>query len=520
MEMRRWRGPLVVGALVLASLAVPAAASAAPFLTTFSTQVSGASPLAGCLGDQPASGTNFVNSEVEPWIAVDPSNPDHLITAWQQDRWSNGGARGLVTAASFTGGASWTIQASTKSSVCTSGTAANGGNYERATDPWVDIAPNGDTYLMSVSLDTNFEQGGFGTSPNAMLVMKSPDGGLTWDDPITLRRDTSPNVLNDKNSLTADPLDSNFVYAVWDRLESPPGRASEVTPPQAFENAIAFRGPTWFARTTNGGQSWEPARRIFEPGTINQTIGNQIVVLPNGDLVDVFDLIHGARNAPPGSRGFNIAYIRSTDKGATWSRRATIVDKHFLAPVSDPDTGQPHRTGDILPDAAVDLTTGDTRGNLYLVWQDARFTGRAAIAFKMSEDGGRTWSPTIKVNQTPALGNANEQAFTGSVHVADDGTVGVSYYDFRNNTAGGGTDTDHWILHCHAADEDCGDPASWDEETRVTATSFDSRLAPVARGFFLGDYVGLDNVGNAFTPLFTQTYTDPASEQYAEVGLP
>ncbi len=56
------------------------------------------------------------------------------------------------------------------------------------------------------------------------------------------------------------------------------------------------------------------------------------------------------------------------------------------------------------------------------------------------------------------------------------------------------------------------------EETRVTATSFDSRLAPVARGFFLGDYVGLDNIGNVFTPLFTQTYTDPASEQYAEVG--
>jgi hypothetical protein len=37
----------------------------------------------------------------------------------------------------------------------------------------------------------------------------------------------------------------------------------------------------------------------------------------------------------------------------------------------------------------------------------------------------------------------NHQAFTPSVHVLPDGTVGVSYYDFRNNTAGGGTDTDY-----------------------------------------------------------------------------
>ena len=53
----------------------------------------------------------------------------------------------------------------------------------------------------------------------------------------------------------------------------------------------------------------------------------------------------------------------------------------------------------------------------------------------------------------------------------------------------------------------------------MTAASFNSRLAPVARGFFLGDYVGLDNIGNTFTPFFTQTTaTDPANQYYAEVG--
>jgi hypothetical protein len=51
---------------------------------------------------------------------------------------------------------------------------------------------------------------------------------------------------------------------------------------------------------------------------------------------------------------------------------------------------------------------------MYVVWQDGRFTGRAAIALSRSTDGGRSWSTPIKVNQTPLLGNLNDQAFTPS----------------------------------------------------------------------------------------------------------
>ena len=266
-------------------------------------------PDRGVRGDQPGSGINFVNSEVEPWVAVNrltvPTTTDlgdNLIGAWQQDRWNNGGSEGDVTASSLDGGLTWTINANTKSSICTGGTAANGGNYERASDPWVDFSPNGTAYLMSLSVDSN--PGGFGTSPNAMLVMRSTDGGATWSDPITLKRDENPNVLNDKNTLTADPNDSDFAYAVWDRLVSPPG---ETPNPNAFENALAFRGPAWFSRTTNGGYELGDGPADLRAGTLNQTIGNQIVVLPDnaqfdGELVDVFDLIQNRANRPPGPR--------------------------------------------------------------------------------------------------------------------------------------------------------------------------------------------------------------------------
>jgi hypothetical protein len=232
-------------------------------------------------------------------------------------------------------------------------------------------------------------------------------------------------------------------------------------------------------------------------------------VLPTGELINLFNLTANFENAHQ-VRGVNIALIRSSDQGATWSRRATIVDKQIVPRVTDPDTDQPYRSEDGLVEVAVNRNHGE----LYAVWQDGRFTGRAAVAFSMSTDGGVTWSPTIKINQTPALGNLNDQAFIPSVDVADDGTVGVTYYDFRNNTAGGGTATDLWLVHCHAA---CTSAANWQENH--VAGPFDSRKAPFSRGFFLGDYVGLDHRGNTFTPFFTQTTaTDPANQYYVEVG--
>jgi hypothetical protein len=177
-----------------------------------------------------------------------------------------------------------------------------------------------------------------------------------------------------------------------------------------------------------------------------------------------------------------------------------------------------HRTGDINAEIAVDRTTGA----VYLVWQDSRFGPRSSIAFSQSLDGGVTWSAPIKVNQTPDLANnLNEQAFTPMVQVLDDGTVGVSYYDFRSNTADNGatTPTEAFVAHCHAASEDCSVAASWGDEVAVTDAPFDSRRAPVARGFFLGDYVGLGQNGTAFFPFFTvTTATDPANIVTREVS--
>jgi hypothetical protein len=124
------------------------------------------------------------------------------------------------------------------------------------------------------------------------------------------------------------------------------------------------------------------------------------------------------------------------------------------------------------------------------VRQDSRFSGRAfdEVAFAMSRDGGRTWPETIRVSQTP-VNESNplrQQAFIPSVVIAGDGTVGVTYYDFRNDVDGVPELTDHWLMRFGKS---CSNPRHW-KEVRLTEESFDYLEAPEAGGLFLGDYVG------------------------------
>jgi hypothetical protein len=489
------------------------------------------SPFSTCTADSGQPGKNFPDAEVEPWVDVNPHNPLNLAGAWQQDRWSNGGARGLLSARSTDGGATWLAPVMIPDiTVCSGGTEANGGDFLRASDPWLSFAPNGDLYHVSLSFDLvgppEFP-GAMGK--NGVLVSKSTDGGATWGAPITIIRDTDPRFFNDKESVTADLNDSRGkrVYVVWDRVKVPTGAL--INPERVI--GFGFKGPAMLSRTTDGGQTWEPARVIFDPGANKQTIANQIVVLPNGHLVDVFNEILNQ----PSRFVFNVAVIRSTDHGQTWTHGqaihvAALESRAAFDPqqtgVRDPDTNARLRTGDIIPEIAVDRTVGSTGGNLYVVWQDSRFSNftHDSIAFSMSTDGGFTWSAPIQINQTPTTGirSGDQQAFTPAIRVATDGTIGVTYYDFRNNVpcpiGGNGKpdctgvplSTDAFIVHCHAATVSCADPLNWQEigsETRLTPVSFNMREAPVARGFFVGDYEGLTVVGTEFKPFFVQSGT-------------
>lgn len=435
------------------------------------TLVSGPSPFAGCTVGN-GTGTNYLNSEVEPYLAINPASPTNFIGVWQQDRWSNGGARGLVASASFDGGKTWQQPTPLPFSAC-----ADGLGYERASDPWVSIGPDGTAYAISISFNRS-------NNSNAVGAAVSRDGGQTWQNLSVIIADNEPTsqFFNDKESVTANPVTPGVAYAVWDRLEQPNGN------PYANLHTAAFRGPALFSKTVDGGRTWSPPKVIVSTPSRQQTIGNQIVVnSQTGMLYNFFNLI-----SPPFKiSASKVAFVMSADDGATWTKPKVIADMRTVG-VRDPNTGEPVRTGDIIPEPAIDPATGQ----LYVVWQDSRFNGGLydEIAMSTSSDGGQTWSAPIRVN-TPS----GRPAFNPSVRVNSIGTIAVTYYDFRNLAAGNTTTlpTDYWLT------TSSNGGSSFGGEVHISGP-FDMKTAPVASGFFVGDYEGLAAMGSAFVPFFVQ----------------
>jgi hypothetical protein len=409
----------------------------------------------------------------------------------QQDRWNDGGSNGLTNAVSFDGGATWSVATSQpKFSICEGATSGSPGFFNRATDPWVSISSDGAT-AYSISDSFNANGPGFGGA-SSIIISRSTDRGKTWQTPVTARLDTSFTVLNDKESVTADPRATHALdaYAVWDRLVSPSTNAN----PTAFLVTPAFRGPALFSRTTDGGATWSPGRVIFDPGEKDQTIGNQIVVPKKGpaagQLIDGFDLItNKAVHSPNFTQNNDAAIIRSLDGGHTWSG-AAVAAREQVAHVSV--NGTRLRTSDELPEFAA-----GPEGNLYAVWQDRRFStdGASKIAFTMSKDGGTSWSAPIRVDASVG----DSPAFVPQITTRPDGTVAVQYYDLQNATAASPDLTDQFIVTCSG---NCSSRSSWSSETRLSTTgSFNILTAPktVSGAGFVGDYDGLAPTGSGFS---------------------
>jgi hypothetical protein len=409
-------------------------------------------------------------------IVVNPTNPKNIVAAWIDH-----GRAGLAVGVTFDGGKSWQNVPIPGISQSTGGISSTGG------DPWLSFAPNGSLYSIGTGAGLK------GTTQ--LLVNKSTDGGLTWSSPIQVNSPGNSGsgfgpIGDDKPSITADPSNPNFVYATW----------------AEFNDGNSFKGnsaATMFARSTDGGQTWQPEQTIHTaPGT-DFNWGNQIVVLPNGTLIDAFCEGQFTKQDPG-----VLTLLRSTDHGQTWSAPiSAVVQEPLLDPsvqppnalVTDPDTGQLVEAHPMFDSFAVDTNTG----NLYAVWIDGRFSNFQynSIALSMSSDGGLTWSQPIQVNQTPNTVPAiDRQAWNPTVAVAANGTVAVTYYDFRNNTPAPGALTDYWMAFAPAP---ATDPSSW-SEVRLTDNSFNLEQAPTRfkGAFWLGDYEGLAAIGNDFVSVW------------------
>jgi hypothetical protein len=489
---RRLARPTLV-ALTLASLAaftasgLPASASGSPFDIGPDVKVSGASTLTGCTAGASSDFADaYDNTEVEAQVAVNPTNPEEVVGVSQQDRWPDGGARGLTSWRSTNSGTSWSKNPDVPWSACQGGPA----RFSRVTDPWVSYDKAGNAYFIGQPIDSS------ATGLSAVSV--TTWDGTTWRSPQILIEDRGDRgVFNDKVSITGDPTRAGYAYATWIRGDYPPGQKQSRI---ADFHSFAYRGQPMFSRTTDAGHTWSTPVAMRNSNSYFQ--GNQIAVGPDGTLYDVTaNLFTGSGNQK--DQGSYMGVMRSTDGGLHWSAPVQIAPIR-TAQLFVPDDHFPIRAEDYLPDIAID----PTNGAIYVVWSDGLGTPIDRVVMAKSTDGGRHWSgPTVV-----STGGPNVQAYNHAIEVTANGTLVLAYYDDRNNVLGDGVaTTDIWLRHSHNGG------ASWESEQHLYGP-FDHYKAPTSffapgdpRGLFLGDYIGLETTkDDNVIAFFASTVSDGA----------
>lgn len=466
-----------------------------------STVVSQSSPYARCSSGGAVDGsgvdtenTRYLNTAVEPYLAVDPRTVGtshlNLIGVWQQDRWSSGGAQGIVAGSSFDGGKTWG-ESSLPFAVC----ASHRSPFVRASDPWVSIGPDGTAYASAL---------GINSTANAVLAATSVDGGRTWGRARAVVADSTSRFQNDKESITANPVRRGVAYVTWNRTRQP---------------IATHQMCTWFAETTDSGRSWSTPRQIVPARPGADTFEHQIVVDPRtGVLYDIFTVEGGhgesdealgeqSPGRPLATRGGNLAgtslaFVTSRDAGVTWSTPRFIAWVHKV----DPLVSMQYRLGNPGPTVAIDQVSG----TLYVAWTDTqRFHSECPdIALTRSDDGGATWSTPLHIT-----GSGRRPAFTPAIATNAQGVVGLSFYSANE-------------LYAALTDVDPSPPRvqfdAWFVSSRDDGKHFgfmlrlgrpsDYRRAPFSNGYFLGDYQGLAAAGREFHPFFVMT-----NSGYAEI---
>ena len=474
-----------VAGLLVAAVAA-GIASAKPYVLGAEQLVSGPSALTACpFGASADFEAAFDDAEVEPQVAVDPTNPNEIVGVAQQDRWPDGGARGLTSWRSLNGGTSWAKLPDVPWSACQGGPE----RFGRVTDPWASYDKAGNLYFIGQPIDS----AELGISAMSVTTWN----GSNWRPPQLLIEDTGERfIFNDKVSITGDPTRAGHAYATWLRFTHP---ADGRNTPIADFHSFAFRGNPMISRTTDGGLTWSTAEPMRQSNTFFQ--GNQIAVAPDGTLFNVAaNLFTGAVAT---EQTVYMSVMRSNDVGRTWSAPVKIAPIR-TAQLFVPDDGFPIRAEDFLPDIAIDPRNGD----IYVVWSDGLGTSINQVVMAKSTDGGRHWSgPTVV-----AAGGPGVQSYNHSIEVTAKGTVALTYWDDRNNDPDDGVaTTDVWLRHSHDGGQ------SWEPEQHLHGP-FDHFDAPISffgpgepRGLFLGDYMGLEAIsGNSVINFFTSTISDGA----------
>lgn len=391
------------------------------------------------------------NGAVEVSVAINPTNPDHMIAASIARMKEHPGITDFAYVTTDAG-RSWKMVPRANPHKVIQG------------DDVVTFTPDGTAIHAFISF-IGIRQSRPKRAHSGIVTSTSRDG-ITWNAQVpVVEHHNTVEPHEDKPWIKADmSKDSRHkgnLYIAWTKFDvygsSKPEHQSHI----------------YFSRSVDSGKSFSvPFKISDQPGDARDKSDTVMGACPGvGPKGEVYVVWTGPKS---------VFFTRSTDAGVTFGKNSVAAD---CAGWEFTITGLGRASG--LPAIGADITQGKDQGSIYIAWADAR-NGDPDVFLIASRDGGASWSKPLRVNND-AKGNGKEQWFPWLAVDPVDGSVNIAYYD---RGAQEGTLTDVTL----ARSTDGGRTFVY---TKLNDTAYD-----LSKMGFFGDYLGLDSYGGRVAVLW------------------
>ncbi|HEV7515992.1 MAG TPA: hypothetical protein VGR07_06805 [Thermoanaerobaculia bacterium] len=259
------------------------------------------------------------------------------------------------------------------------------------------------------------------TGSRRIFVVKSTDGGATFGTPVPIATTfgsfeiSLPAFASRKALIYAAggayrTADKNLVYASWTDLSGAAGCTLPANPP-GTNAASTCKSRIWFARSTDGGATWQPAVRLNDPPSANDQFNPWLAVDEvNGSLgVIYYDTVGDA-----GRKRTDVYYQSSFDDGLTWSSPLKVSSGMTDETVVGADSGNQYGDYNGLSGYAA---------RFFSTWTDRRSNTREEVWTAEIDD------PPCTPPGVPAIGTATTPAGNEVQLTWSNGAPAAAHYD-------------------------------------------------------------------------------------------